>query len=184
MFKWYQFNFILAVMILALVGMQNCKSNQKPEDTKEVAKEHNDAKFNDADKEKDAKFLVNAAEINLKEISLGKLAQQISNTSDVKFLGKEMEEAHSKSLNDLSALAKQKTITIPISITDDTKGEYKKLAEKDRRVFDKEYCDMMVNGHKEAIALFEKASMESSDVDIKMWATNLLPDLRTHLVMR
>ena len=40
---------------------------------------------------------------------------------------------------------------------------------------------MMVSGHKDAISTFEKASTESTDADIKQWATGMLPGLRTHL---
>ena len=47
--------------------------------------------------------------------------------------------------------------------------------------FDKEYCDMMVKGHKDAIDMFEKAVNECEDSDIKSWASSMLPGLRTHL---
>ncbi len=39
----------------------------------------------------------------------------------------------------------------------------------------------MVDGHKKAIELFEKQSTESSDADIREWATSMLPELRKHL---
>ncbi len=164
-----------------LFGVSSCSNNQKPEDTKDVAEEHNEAKFDNTNNEKDAKFLVNAAEINLEEIKLGQLAQQNSMMTVVKELGKMMEEAHSKSMNELTALANKKLITIPTSATDEAKDAYKKLSTKSGMDFDKEYCDMMVSGHKDAIAAFEKASTESFDEDIKTWATATLPTLRTHL---
>ena len=47
--------------------------------------------------------------------------------------------------------------------------------------FDKEYCDMMVKGHKDAIDKFEKAINDASDPDIKAWASSMLPALRIHL---
>ncbi len=37
-------------------------------------------------------------------------------------------------------------------------------------VFDKAYCGMMVDTHKDAIALFEKGSAEVNDTDVKAWA--------------
>lgn len=58
---------------------------------------------------------------------------------------------------------------------------YKKLNDKSRNDFDKAYCEMMVSGHKDAIALFEKASTEATDSDIKAWAAATLPTLRAHL---
>lgn len=171
-----------ATLITAtLFSVSSCSNNQKPEDTKDVAEEHNEAKFDKTNNEKDAQFLVNAAEINLEEIKLGQLAQQKSRMTIVKDLGKMMEEAHSKSMNELTALANKKLITIPVSATDEAQEAYKKLNNKSGIEFDKTYCDMMVSGHKDAIATFEKASTESFDEDIKTWATATLPTLRTHL---
>ena len=99
----------------------------------------------------------------------------------VKELGKMMEDAHTKSMNDLTALAKSKNITLPTSTTDNGMDAYKKLSDKSGTDFGKSYSDMMVSGHKDAIALFEKASTSSTDPDIKAWATETLPTLRTHL---
>jgi len=164
-----------------LLGAAACQNSQKAEDTKEVAEEHNEAKFDDSKSEKDAQFLVNAAEINLKEIALGELAQSKSMMTDVKDLGKMMKSAHLKSFDDLTALAKKKSITIPTSPTDEAKDDYKKLNDKSGSDFDIKYCDLMVKGHKDAIEAFEKASTDAKDADIRDWATNTLPELRAHL---
>jgi putative membrane protein len=168
--------FVATVLLLA-----SCNNNQKPKDTKDVAEEHNDAKFDNNMQEKDAQFLVNAAEINLEEIELGQLAQKIGRTTHVRELGKMMEQAHSKSQNDLIALAKSKIVTIPTSPTNEAKDAYKKLNEKPGNDFDKAYADMMVSKHKDAIATFEKASKDGNDAEIKNWAIVSLPDLRIHL---
>ena len=60
-------------LIAAIIGTSSCMNN-KPEDTKEVAEEKNEQIFDNNNNEKDAQFLVNAAEINHEEISLGQLA--------------------------------------------------------------------------------------------------------------
>ena len=169
------------VFTAILFGATSCDKMYKPEDTKDVAEEHNEAKFDNTDQERDAKFLVNATKINLEEISFGQLAQQNGRTTHVKELGRMMEESHTKSLNDLTALAKKKMITIPTSQTNNSQEAYKKLNEKSGNDFDKQYADMMVSGHKDAIAIFEKASTDCRDADIKEWAGAMLPDLRNHL---
>lgn len=171
-----QVTFVTAVLLFA-----SCGNNQKPKDTKEVAEDQNDEKFDQNKKEKDAQFLVNAAEINMEEIQLGQLAQQRGTANHVKEMGKMMEDAHTKSLNDLTALAQTKTITIPTSATDDAKDAYEKLSKKSGNDFDREYTDMMVNKHKDAIDAFEKVSTdEDRDAEIKNWAIASLPNLRTH----
>src|ERR1044071_2120459 len=53
--------------------------NTKTEDPKDVAEEHNDAKFR-KESEKEAQLMVDAADINLAEIELGKLAESKGTT--------------------------------------------------------------------------------------------------------
>ncbi|HVD99057.1 MAG TPA: DUF4142 domain-containing protein [Cytophagaceae bacterium] len=163
-----------------LLGSVACSNNQKPQDTKEMAEDKNEAKFNDT-KEKDAEFLVKVAEINLEEIQLGQLAQESATTADAKDLGKMMEQAHKQGQEKLIALATTKSITVPMSPTDKGKDAYKELTSKTGKDFDKKYCEMMVDGHKKAIEMVEKASKDANDADIRAFATNLLPELNMHL---
>ena len=92
-----------------------------------------------------------------------------------------MEAEHTKSLADLTALAKTKNISLPTSQTENGNDAFKKLNDKSGNDFGKEYNSMMVNGHKKAIDLFEKASADCTDSEIKAWAAATLPTLRTHL---
>jgi putative membrane protein len=174
-------DFFKLTLIAATLFAASCSNAPKPEDTKDIATEHNEAKFDSATTEKDAKFLVNAAEINLEEIKLGELAQQMGRTERVKQLGTMMNDAHSKCLAGLTALANNKSITIPTSATNNALDAYKNLNNKSGADFDLAYCDMMVSGHKDAIVMFEKAASESNDADIRQWATETLPELRKHL---
>ncbi len=172
---------ISATLVASILLVASCGSSQKPEDAKDVAEEQNEDMFDNNKQEEDAQFLVNAAEINLEGIQLGQLAQQKGGTAEVKELGKMVEDVHTKSLNDLKRLANSKMITIPTSPTDDAKDAYETLNKKSGNDFDKAYADMMVSEHEDAIDVFEEASTESYDADIKNWATVSLANLRTHL---
>ncbi|MCY7409663.1 MAG: DUF4142 domain-containing protein [Chitinophagales bacterium] len=169
-----------SAILLITLAFTSCTNNSAQEDTKEIANDQNDAKFENP-KQTDAEFLVNAAEINLEEIQLGQLAQSNGMMSEVKELGKMMQAEHSKSLTDLQALAASKQITIPTSLTNEGQDANKKLSDEKGKDFDKEYCNMMVKGHKDAIDIFEKQSTEGTDAEIKSWATGMLPALRSHL---
>jgi putative membrane protein len=171
----------VAFITAGIIGLSACNNDEKLTDTKEVAEEANEVKFDNTNTEKDAKFLVNAAEINLEEIKLGQLAQQKGTMADVKELGKMMEQAYTKAMAETDTLAKKMLITIPASPTENALEAYKKLNNKSGTDFDKAYCGMMVSGHKDAISLFEKASTGLNNDGIKQWAVNMLPDLRTHL---
>jgi putative membrane protein len=171
---------IKAALLMALIA-GNFACNPKPDDTKEVAEERNDDKFENNSSEKDAQFLVEAAEINIREINLGKLAQTKGTSDHVKELGKMMVDQHTKSMADLTVLASSKMISIPTTETEKVNEAFRKLDQKSGDEFGKEYSDMMVNGHEDAISLFEKASSESTDMEIKTFASGALPELKAHL---
>jgi putative membrane protein len=129
----------------------------------------------------DAKFLAKVALINMEEIKLGELAQNNSSSKEIKELGQMMEEDHKKSQDELMQLASKKSITLPTSLDADAEADYNKLNNKSGTEFDKEYAEMMVNGHKDAIALFKSESNDASDADIRQWALAVLPTLQKHL---
>lgn len=163
------------------IGLLVLASCNNPEDPKDVAEDMNNERFDERKSEKDAQFLVEAAAINMEEIKLGKLAEERGTLTDVKELGKIMVKEHTAALNELKDLAEDKSIVLPASLTEDGQDAYNKLNEKGGKEFDKEYCDMMVKGHKNAIDKFEKASSNAEDPDIRNWASSMLPSLRTHL---
>lgn len=178
--KTYSFLIQVGLLLVLLYAMSSCK-NKNPDPEAQAAKS-NDAKFDNKAQEKDAEFMVKAAEINLEEIILGKLAQQKGASSHVVALGKMMQEQHQKSMDELTALARTKVITVPATATNDINEAYTKLNKKTSGgEFDKAFADMMVEGHERAIRLFENASNNCQDPDIKSWATNQLPVLRVHL---
>lgn len=129
----------------------------------------------------DSSFLIKVAEMQLEEIRLGRLAQQKGTTPQVKELGKMMEDEHTKALASLETLARNNSITIPTTASSDSENHYNDLNGKTGADFGKSYSQMMVEHHEDAIELFEKASEDSENAQIKAWATTQLPILRTHL---
>lgn len=172
--------FTIAILFL-LVGAYSCRSKQNVPDTKLIAEENNEVKYDNSDKGKDAMFLVNAAETDLAEIELGQLAEQNGRSTHVKALGRMMAVAHSKSLYDLIQLAKNKSIAIPTSQTALAKEAFKKLGSKSGVNFDKAYCDLMVDRHSETVTTFDKAVGEINDTDIRKWVVHALPSLYVQL---
>ncbi len=170
-----------------LILVSSCFDN-KTTDSKKIAEQENIDKLTTDDRiitvvknDNDAEFLMEVAEMQMEEISLGKLAQQKGNAAHVKELGKMMESDHTKTHNELKALAQSKSVYIPTSQTDDSRDAYAKLADKTGNDFGKTYSAMVVENHEDAIDLFERASTESEDPEIRAWASANLAPLRTHL---
>ena len=170
-----------ATFIMALLMVVFSCTNNRPADSKELATESNKEMFETSQQVNDAQFLVDAAEFNLENITLGRLAQQKGSTVKVKELGKMMQDKHQKSLDDLTVLAKTKMVIIPTLITDKSNDTYISLNDKSGQDFDKSYSDLMVSRHKDAISVFEDATTDVSDADIRNWAVASLPGLRNHL---
>lgn len=170
-----------AILLLALATL-SCKNENRPADTKEVAEEENERKFDDTkNKEDDSQYLVEAAATDLKEIEIGKLAQQKSSNPDIKAFGKMLEEDHMKSAAEVKKLAQVKNISLPETMTEDGQKAYKELQEKTGLDFDKKFAEMMVDGHQKAVDKMTDAAEDAADEEIRVWASNKIPTLTAHL---
>jgi putative membrane protein len=176
-----KFLFGLTVTAAVFIGTScNNNTSQGGDSAKEAAKENND-KFDNKKLENDAQFLVDATASSLCEIQLGELAQQKGSSDSIRVLGKMMVTSHTKLLKEIRDLAKKKQITIPDSATAKAQATYNDLNGKAGADFDKAYCSATIDGHKDAIAKFEKEGSDSRDGELKDWATTTLPNLRKHL---
>jgi len=171
---------LFAASLMFVACNNNTDKNGVKEDNKKAAEERNDAKF-DKQGEKDANFVTDVQDINLAEQNLGQLAESRGTSKEVKELGRMMQAAHKKAYDELASLAAKKNISIPTAMSKSAKDDYDKLNNKAGKDFDKEFCDMMVKGHKDAIEKLEKESKDAADPDLQAWAANTLPELRKHL---
>lgn len=178
--KYRQRILIPVIMLLAGISMISCSNSENENDPKIIAEEHNAAKFS-RQKEKDANFIADLAEISLLEIELAKLAQNRGNTKEVQEMGKKLQEVHSKNLAELKQLAESKSITIPDSLSKKWSNDQERLRNKSGDDFDKSFCKRIAEEHKTAIKKCETASKEADDIEIKNWAYKSLPDFRKHL---
>ncbi len=170
----------LYVYTIALFMFAACE-NTGGKDSKDVAEDVNDEKMDTRAAEKDAEFAVNAAVTDMKEIRLGELAVSKATVAETKEMAQMMITDHTKTSGELKALAGRKGMTLPSTPSDEIQRAYDRLNEKTGADFDKEYADMMVNDHQEAIRKFEDCANNCNDAELKSWAASTLPALRTHL---
>ena len=175
---------ILAMLsATAITIFASCGNTEQHEDSKEVAKEQNDTKFDDTNIEDDTKFAVSAADGGMLEVELGKLAQANGMAPQVKDLGKMMVDDHSKANEELKAMAQQKNISLPAAMSEDKQKKYDDFASKKGKDFDKAYTSFMVSDHKDVIDAFQKEADKGNDADIKAWAAGKIAALQHHLQM-
>lgn len=171
-----------AALITMIFTVSSCK-NDKPDDSKEAAEEQNEQKFDDVNepKEDDSEYLVAAADTDMMEIELGKLALSKTTNADIKKLANMMIEQHTAASAKTKALAAKKNISLPAALSDEGKAHYDDLNKKSGNDFDEAYADHMVDGHEKAIKKMEDAAKDGNDVEVRQWASDMLPTLATHL---
>ena len=104
--------------VVSLASMLACNEGKREhdgdavdnKDSKEQADEANDEKFEDNDMENDADFVARTVELNYGEIKFAQLATQNSSNPEVKKMAAMLVTDHTKTLNELKALASSKSI--------------------------------------------------------------------------
>jgi len=171
---------LFAACFFALVS---CATKTDQDDSKEVAEEQNEAKFDDTNLDDDTEFAVAAADGSMFEVQLGQLALTKASSPKVKEFAQSMVDDHTKANEELKTLAQTKNITLPSTISEEKQKDYDKLAEKSGADFDKAYSEFMVKDHKDDVDQFKKAAEKCEDAEIKSWAAEKLPVLESHLSM-
>lgn len=129
----------------------------------------------------DAKFAVDAANGGMTEIELSKLATTKAQNAEVKKFADMMIMDHTKAAEELKGIAQTKNITLPDSVNADSKQAIADLSKKSGADFDKAYVDKMVSDHKSTVDMFESASKNLKDPDLKAFADKTLPVIKGHL---
>lgn len=131
----------------------------------------------------DRTFLSNAAMANLAEIETSKVAQERANRPEVKRFAEHMVEDHTAVSKQGMELGRKKGFALPTQVDDAHKKDASRLNELYGADFDKSYMSMMVNDHVKAVSLFEEASKNSQDPEVRDFAVKTLPKLKDHLKM-
>ena len=128
---------------------------------------------------KDQEFMTKAAAGGLYEVQAGTLAQDKGRSPSVKSFGAMLIKDHTTANEELKALASSKGVTLPTAVPADKKKRLDKIAQA--KDFDKEFVDEVgVDDHKHDIKLFEKASTDADDAQVKAFAAKTLPTLKAH----
>jgi len=132
----------------------------------------------------DASFLKEAAEAGGAEVEASKLAQSKAQRADVKAFAGTMVTEHSQLADELKQLAAAKKVELPSGPTLVQKSKLKLIDSGDDAKFDERYVKSFgVKAHEDTIKLFEEASRDAKDPEVKAFAQKALPSLQHHLDM-
>lgn len=176
---------VILMIALTAFALQACNSTEKDStetaDSLNMEKDTSMAGPGIAVVEDDAKFVVDAGNGGLTEVELSKLAQQKATNAKAKEFADMMVMDHNKANEELKTLAKTKNVTLPDSLNADSKKAWEGLSKKSGVDFDKAYINAMVDDHKKTVSLFEDASKNLKDADLKAFVDKTLPVIKGHL---
>jgi putative membrane protein len=131
----------------------------------------------------DRAFMIKAAQGNMGEIILGRLAAQRAVSPAVRQYGQRMVREHTQASNRLMQIAAQKGVTLPTETDAKHKALRARLGQIPGTRFDRTYMQAMVNDHSMTGAMFQRESRLGRDADVKAFASTTLPVVRNHLQM-
>lgn len=173
-----------AVLIMQACGGSGSKDTVETADSVNEATDSTVSSTTGSDSagvaEYDAKFAVDAANGGMAEVALSDLAKQKVTNADLKKFAEAMVTDHKKAGDELTALATEKNITLPGAPGEEQQKTAADLSAKAGKDFDKAYIDIMVKDHDKTVAMFEDASKNAVDADLKAWVNKTLPTLKAH----
>jgi putative membrane protein len=134
-------------------------------------------------KKADDSFLSKASQANLSEMEEGKLAASMGESAEVKKYGQQMLNDHTAAQNDLLALAKKETVSLPKAADEEHQAIKMELMKLSGHAFDSAYLKNQLLDHQSAVVLFQAEIESGKDPDVIVYAKKYLPKLKMHLQM-
>jgi putative membrane protein len=131
-----------------------------------------------------ADFVTEAASSDMFEIQSSQLAQDRGNVSEKPFAATMIKD-HQKTSDDLKSMVSNGDVKaeLPTALDSSHQNELDKLKALKGADFSSRYDIDQLNGHKDAVSLFERYAKGGDNPTLRDWADKTLPTLRHHLEM-
>ncbi len=128
------------------------------------------------------KFVTNAAITDMFEIQAGQLAQQKAENPAYKDFAQMTISDHTKTTDQLKKMAPQlQGVELPQQMDRTHQAKIDKLNSLAGAAFERQYKQDQIQGHRQAISEFERYAKSGDNAELKQWAEDTLPTLKTHL---
>ena len=130
----------------------------------------------------DRTILMDLAMANMSEIEAGRMAQNKTQSDQVKNFAQQMIDDHTKALTEVQQLAQTKGVTLPTELDRQHRAKADKLKGLSGEQFDRSYMAQSgVAEHKKTHSMLRQAQDRAKDPDIKALAARLVPTVDQHL---
>lgn len=167
---------LLVQILLVSALLLSISCSTKTEDSKEVAEDSNEGKFETKAGERDAQFIVDAVSDSYAIIDLANLAKEKGNDQTI-VRANEILTSQRTILKNLKEFATKEVITIPEPGSENLIDIQKDLYEE-KKDFDGKWCKEMLNENEKLLRTFEEYG-EKTDGELKVVIAESLPTLRS-----
>jgi putative membrane protein len=130
----------------------------------------------------DRKFIDEAADSGMFEVQIGQLAASKATDPNVRSFANMLVDQHTAANNELVKIANARGVELPAAPKHSLRSEIDKLGSKNGAEFDRDFVRTVgIKAHEKDIKLFEKASRDVKDAELKAFVDKSLPMLREHL---
>jgi putative membrane protein len=131
-----------------------------------------------------ADFVKEAATSDMFEIQSSQIAQERGNASEKSFAATMIKD-HQKTSEDLKSMISSGDLKaeLPTALDSSHQSKIDKLKSLKGADFSSSYDSDQLDGHKDAVSLFERYAKGGDNSKLKDWADKTLPTLRHHLKM-
>lgn len=127
----------------------------------------------------DKRFVTKAGDHGQAEVQLAQLATQQASNPEVRRYAQRLVTDHTRVNSELMSLASSKNVQLEQDQGQDR--TYRRLSNRQGQDFDQEFIEQMIDMHEADIKLFEKASEDAKDQELRSFASRHIGHLREHL---
>ena len=130
----------------------------------------------------DRKFIEEAANSGMFEVQVSQLAASKATDANVKSYASMLVDHHTAANNELVKIANARKVELPAAPKRALRSDIEKLGKKNGEQFDRDFVkNVGIKAHETDIKLFQKASKDVKDAELKAFVDKTLPVLREHL---
>jgi putative membrane protein len=126
-------------------------------------------------------FLIKAVTSGVYGVKVSEHAEKNAQNEEVRTFAKTLVKDHSQANKDLLEHARGIKVAVVTGLAKDRKAKFDDLAKLSGKQYDRHYMKMMIDGHKEAIDLYQREAQSGANDELKAFANRTLPALRRHL---
>ncbi len=130
----------------------------------------------------DRKFIEQAAGSGMFEVQVSQLAAAKASDAAVKSYASMLVDHHTAANNELVKIANARKVELPAAPKRALRRDIEKLGKKSGAEFDRDYVrEVGIKAHEKDIKMFQKASKDVKDPELKAFVDKTLPVLQEHL---